>query len=174
MPFQKAARLNFARLMRQVDVCEALPRPPIGIISQTYPMDPLPMNTIVIQGMLSLPPQRSSLETCLDGTRTEYIMYTSMYRVNDTISLPTFTVVLRDVTSPSVSSVIRAVRTLFDPYSFATRVVRFVQGEFKPIGNIWYFPKVRINASISPTESEPRHPRGDRVATLWISILFML
>ena len=46
--------------------------------------------------MSSVPRQRSSLEERLDSTGPGYILCTSNYGINEAVSLPTFTVILRD------------------------------------------------------------------------------
>jgi hypothetical protein len=145
----RVARRNLSRLLRQVDVCNTLPEMPLGIVRTQYPMGPLPMGTAPIQGMMSIPRQRSLLEEFLNSTGCEYIVYCSMYGICEAVCLPTLSVILRDITSAESKDVIRRVRSRFDPFSFATCIIRFVQGTFKNIGNIWYYPKVPMGASIS-------------------------
>ena len=96
----------------------------------------------VRRNMPSLSCQPSSLEECRDSAGSDYILDSSNYGINETISLPTFTVILRHINSTSVRRVINEGRKIFDPSSFSTCLVRFIERTFRYARNILYYLKV--------------------------------
>lgn len=66
------ARLNFSRLLRQVDVNDLLPETPLGLIRLIHPLGPFPMPEAVRLQWPRLHSQRQSLEAVLRAHHTAY------------------------------------------------------------------------------------------------------
>jgi hypothetical protein len=143
------ARLNFSRLLRQVDVNNLLPETPLGIVRQVYPLGPFPMPEVVRLQWSRLHSQRQSLEAVLRDHQTDFILYESNFGVNEIVSWPTFSVVLPSLTSSKAGAIIEDIRIRFDPFSYTVAAVRLVEGRYLAAGQAWYYPKVPIAASIS-------------------------
>jgi hypothetical protein len=143
------ARLNFSRLLRQVDVNNLLPETPLGIIRQIYPLGPFPMSEAVRLQWPRLHFQRQSLEAVLRDNQTDFILYESNFGINELVSWPTFSVVLPSLTSSAAGAIIEDIRIRFDPFSYTAAAVRLVEGQYLAAGQAWYYPRVPIAASIS-------------------------
>ena len=143
------ARLNFARLLRQVDVNNLLPETPLGIIRQLYPLGPFPMTEAVRFRWPTLHSQRQSLEAVLRDHQTDFILYESNFGMNEIVSWPTFSVILPSLTSSAAAAIAEDIRIRFDPFSYTVAAVRLVEGLYLAASQTWYYHRVPLAASIS-------------------------
>jgi len=111
------ARLNFSRLLRQVDVNNLLPQTLVDIVRQIYLLGPFPMPEAMRLQWPRLPSLRQSLEAVLRDHQTDFILYESNFGVNEIVSWPTFSVVLPSLTSSAAVAIIEDIHVRFDPFS---------------------------------------------------------
>lgn len=144
------AKLNFARLYKQCDVLDILPKPAPGLIRSSYPMAPLPIpshSRNVLMEMLDR--QRAVALDVLSSFSGFFVIYVSNCGLSEAVSLPTLSIILPDLTSASSIRIVSRLKEMFDPFNFSSLFLRLASGEFKPVGEIWYYPRVPLGSSIS-------------------------
>jgi hypothetical protein len=145
-----AAKLNFTKLYKQCDVLDILPSPALGLIRTIYPMAPLPipLDTRTSLGE-TLQRQRSVAIDTLKTMSSSFIVYVTNFGITQTVSLPTLSIVLPDLTTPPALTVIARLKEIFDPFDLSAMLIRFSAGEFRRVGEIWHYPSVPLGSSIS-------------------------
>jgi hypothetical protein len=146
----RIAQLNFARLYKQCDVVNILPKPALGLIRSSYRMSPLPIPShtrITMAAVLSR--QQAVALDVLNQFSRFFTMYVSNYGISEDVSLPTLSIILPDVTSPLSMDIVSRLKEVFDPFNFSALLLRVTFGEFRPVGEIWYYPRVPLGSSIS-------------------------
>jgi len=146
----RTAQLNFARLYKQCDVANILPKPALGLIRSSYRMSPLPIpsHTRSIMAAMFSRQQNVALNALSQYSRF-FAIYVSNYGISEDISLPTLSIILSDVTSPSSINIVSRLKERFDPFNFSSLLLRLTSGEFRPVGEICYYPRVPLGSSIS-------------------------
>ena len=146
----RLAKLNFAKLYRQCDVLNILPEPALGLIRSSYRMVPLPipkqLRAVLVD---TIKRQRTIAVDILQSYTQSFVIFVSNYGISQAVSLPTLSVVLPDLTSPSSVSAISRLRECFDPFNFSAVLLRISCGEIKQIGEIWSYPRVPLGSSLS-------------------------
>ena len=146
----RLAKLNFARLYRQCDVLNILPAPALGLIRSSYRMAPLPIPKQLRAALVdTIQRQRTIAVDILQLYTISFVIFVSNYGISQAVSLPTLSIVVPDLTSPSSVSAISRLRECFDPFNFSAILLRISCGEIKPVGEIWYYPRVPLGSSIS-------------------------
>jgi hypothetical protein len=144
------ARLNFARLFRQCDAMDILPDPVLGIVRSTYPMNVMPISDStrsVIHSTASR--QREIVIKVVAENSANFVIYTTNFGITQDVSLPTISIVLPNLATPSAISIISRLRELCDPYNFASLLLRYSTGSVRSAGQVWHYPRVPMGASIS-------------------------
>ena len=146
----RIAKLNFARLYKQCDVVDILPKPALGLIRSSYPMAPLPIPSHTRTAVAEMVARQQALALdALSQYSRFFVIYVSNYGISEAVSLPTLSIILADLTSPLSVKVVSHLKELFDPFSLSALLLRLASGEFKPVGEIWYYPRVPLGSSIS-------------------------
>lgn len=144
------AKSNFARLYKQCDVLDILPKPALGLLRSSYPMAPLPIPSHSRNALAEmLDRQRAVALDVLSSYSGFFVIYVSNYGISEAVSLPTLSIILRDLTSASSISIVSRLKERFDPFNFSSLLLRLASGEFKPVGEIWHYPRVPLGSSIS-------------------------
>jgi hypothetical protein len=124
------AKLNFAKLYKQCDVLDVLPSPALGVIRTNYPMAPLPIPPETRTALReTLQRQRSVAIDTLRTISHSFVVYVSNFRITQTLSLPTLSIVLPDLTTPPALAAIARLKEIFDPFNSSTLLLRFSLGE---------------------------------------------
>src|SRR5277367_1107528 len=143
------ARVNFARLYKQCDVLDILPAPALGLIRSSYPMALLPVPSHTQSDVAEmLDRHRAVALDALSSYSRFLVIYVSNFGISEAVSLPTLSIILPDLTSACSISIVSRLKELFDPFNY-TGLLRLASGEFKPVGEIWYYPRVPLGSSIS-------------------------
>ena len=146
----RISQLNFARLYKQCDVVNILPTPALGLIRSSYPMAPLPIPSHTQSTMAAMFARQQAVALdALSHYSRFFAIYVSNYGISEDVSLPTLSIILPDVTSPSSIDIVSRLKELFDPFNFSALLLRLTFGEFRPVGEIWYHPRVPLGSSIS-------------------------
>jgi hypothetical protein len=146
----RIAQLNFARLYKQCDVANILPKPALGLIRSSYRMSPLPIPSHTRSTMAAMFSRQQDVALdALSQYSRFFAIYVSNYGISEDISLPTLSIILPDVTSPSSIHIVSRLKELFDPFNFSALLLRVTFGEFRPVGEIWYYPRLPLGSSIS-------------------------
>ena len=145
-----AAKLNFAKLYKQCDVLDNLPSPALGIVRTSFPMapHPIPLETRTTLRE-TLQRQRSVAIDTLRTICSSFVVYVSNFGITQTLSLPTLSIILPDLTTQPALTAIARIKEIFDPFNFSLMLIRFSLGEFKRVGEIWHYPRVPLGSSIS-------------------------
>jgi hypothetical protein len=86
----RIARLNFARLYKQCDVVNILPKPALGLIRSSYPMSPLPIPSHTRSTMAAMFSRQQDVALdALSQYSRFFTIYVSNYGISEDISLPT-------------------------------------------------------------------------------------
>jgi hypothetical protein len=103
------AKLNFAKLYKQCDVLNNLPSPALGIIRTSFPMAPHPIPLVTSTTLHeTLQRQRSITIDTLQTICISFIIHVSTFGIMQTLSLPTLSIALPDLTSqPAVTAIAR-------------------------------------------------------------------
>src|SRR5271168_868266 len=146
----RIAKLNFAKLYKQCDIVDILPRPALGLIRSSYPMAPLPIPSHSRTAVAEMVARQQAVALdALSHYSQFFVIYISNYGISEAVSLPTLSIILPDLTSPSSVKLISRLKELFDPFNLSALLLRLASGEFKPVGEIWYYPHVPLGSSIS-------------------------
>src|SRR5271169_5213909 len=151
-PDVETARNNFARLLKQCDVCKVLPIPALGIVRSTYPLNPFAIPPSQRSIVMQTGQQQSTLmENFVQQNATNFVIYISNNGITPAISLPTISIILDDLSNESSMRIINRLHTLY-AFDLSSFIVRFAQGHVMPCGRIWHYERVPVGASISPDE----------------------
>ena len=82
----------------------------------------------------------------------DFCIYISNYGINETVALPTITVVLPSVTTTTATSIIQRLQQMYNPFDFDLYTIRFSSGTVQAAGRAWFDPQVPLGASISAHE----------------------
>jgi hypothetical protein len=105
------------------------------------------------------------IELVRSATR-KYSVYTSMFGINDELSLPTITIVVPSLWAPRMKDVIDRIQILYPSYDYDAFMIRFTRGQVTPAGRIFHYPRVPIGSSISPDESYDSTPTARTLASI--------
>jgi hypothetical protein len=152
-PDATKARFNFARLLKQCDILDQLPRSDLGIICHSYPMNVLPIPPAQFHSQKRTSRrQRDRIVSLLNDSVPKFAVYTSNFGITNAISLPTLSIVLPNLSSTPSARIIKDIAKIPDAFDFEAPCIRYSIGHFAPVGQIFYYPRVPIGASISPSD----------------------
>jgi hypothetical protein len=96
--------------------------------------------------------QRDTILDVVQRDSADFCIYISNYGINEAITLPTITVVLPSVTTPTAASIIQRLQQMYNPFDFDVYTGRFSSGIVQAAGRAWVYPQVPPGASISAHE----------------------
>jgi hypothetical protein len=88
----------------------------------------------------------------LRTTSNSFIVYITNFGITSTVSLPTISIILPSLTTPSALNTIARLKEVFDPFNVSAMLIRLSTGEFKRVGEVWYYERVHMASSISAGE----------------------
>ena len=147
------ARINFARLYKQCDIMAILPRPELGIVRYTLPLNPFPLPECIRNAtQLTFPHQLATVVAKVSEISANFAIYSSGFGIQPTVSLPTISVILPDLDIDSSREIITSLRSIYNPFDFDAFIIRLAIGEVCAAGRIWHYRQVPPGSSISPNE----------------------
>src|SRR5579859_7304270 len=147
------ARINFARLYKQCDVMAILPRPELGIVRYTLPLNPFPLPKSIRNATQStFPHQLATVVAKVSAISANFAIYSSSFGIQPTVSLPTISVILPDLDIDSSREIISCLRSIYNPFDYDAFIIRLAIGEVRAAGRIWHYRQVPPGSSISPNE----------------------
>lgn len=153
-PEVQQAKVNFSRLFRQCDLTDCIAQPELGIVRSEMGYYPLPIPTSTrsstIENALK---QRDTILQLVNSASPNYCIYISMFGVNESICVPTISLVVPNITDPLIAPLVQRLRSMYTPFDFESYVLRFSNGCAAAAGSTWFFPNVPIGASISVDEA---------------------
>jgi Peptidase family S64 len=142
------AKRNLARLHRQIDFYDILPRPEPGVIRTTPSISSTPYFPEIHLERAILQEETQIIRRILRAYDGSYAIYSSMWGVNSEISLPVVNVILEYTDEVLEEKLVK----YFGPYIYETFPIRFAKGVAQDLGRIWHYERVPIGASISQAE----------------------
>ena len=147
------AKVNFSRLFRQCDVTDCIAQPELGIVRSEmgyYPLSiPARTRSSTIENALK---QRDTILQLVNSASPNYCIYISMFGVNESICVPTISLVVPNIADPLIAPLVNRLRSMYTPFDCESYVLRFSNGYAAAAGSAWFSPNVPIGASISVGE----------------------
>ena len=147
------AKVNFSRLFRQCDVTDCIAQPELGIVRSEMGYYPLPIPSRIrsstIENALK---QRDTILQLVNSASPNYCIYISMFGLNQSICVPTISLVVPNIANPLITPLVERLRSMYSPFDFESYVLRFSNGYAAAAGSAWFFPNVPFGASISVDE----------------------
>ena len=155
------AKVNFSRLFRQCDVTDCIAQPELGIVRSEMGYYPFPiptrMRSSTIENALI---QRDTILQLVNSASPNYCIYISMFGLNESICVPTISLVVPNIADPFIGPLVKRLRSMYPPFDSESYVLRFSNGYAAAAGSAWFFPNVPLGASISVDEPDIKPGAG--------------
>jgi len=130
-----------------------LPRPELGIVRYTLPLNPFSLPKSIRNATQSTFPHKlATIVAKVSEISANFAIYSSSFGIQPTVSLPTISVVLPGLDTDSAHEILSYVRSTYNPFDHDAFIVRVAIGEVRAAGPIWHYQQVPPGTSISPNE----------------------
>ena len=156
------ARINFARLYKQCDVMAILPRPELGIVRHTLPLNPFPIPKSIRKAMRSTyRHQLAIIVAKVSESSANFAIYSSSFGIQLAVSLPTISVIYQ------ISTPIPHARLY---HAFARSTVRLITTHSSFVSQLAKSALPDVFGIISKFPSDPRYRRTKHSAAIMCNV----